>query len=513
MKKIFLSLIVVVFSILIVACAPGANQNVLGDVTPAEAAQATPPPEKEALAGQATKWENCVDSDNAGAWNDKEQLLTKSTTTYSGGSKEDQCYTWYEGTAKEKTRLIEGVCKKTGRASRFNYYYTDCDAAFGKGAKCVDGKCVKPVQATENIQQTCTPYQSNLVDNNLIIGDSNAPVMLVSWVDFESSDSATFWNAKAKFWTKYGNKYISSPGTPKIKLVIRNFPQTESAKALSVALECVAEVYPKKYAQAVDLLSLKEYQDMSKLANTMQYQGGFDIEAFNNCVEKCKQGECTAEAEVEKDIADAKKLNLVKAPTLFIDDEKVDSLQSIDIEAKIEEKLAKQGCPGWMPPSFKGSESCTNPAEFVGCSDLSNFPNCYIKDGKFEASLVVGAYATSIVNLAMTDFAASLNFAANLGVGTSKLDVEISNSNSCVKNTVSFGNVCTNFFSAYLLGNPKDCSLGLKPGQGIVKLVELPGGYSSVVIAGYSDEDTRKLVKAIIKGDVTLSGKEFKWNG
>ncbi len=508
MKKIFLSLIVVVFSILIVACAPGANQNVLGDVTPAEAAQATPPPEKGALAGQATKWENCVDSDNAGAWNDKEQLLTKSTTTYTGGSKDDQCYTWYKGTAKEKTRLIEGVCKKTGRASRFNYYYADCDAAFGKGAKCVDGKCVKAVQATENFQPTCTPYQSNLVDNNLIIGDLNAPVTLVSWVDFESSDSATFWNAKSTFWNKYGDKYISSPGTPKIKLVIRNFPQTESAKALSVALECVAEVYPQKYEQAIYLLHSQT--DLKKVANTMQYQGGFDIEAFNSCIEKCKQGECTAEAEVEKDIADAKQLGLTKAPALFIDDEKVDSLQSVDIEVKIEEKLAQQGCSGWTPPSFKGSfEGCTNPAEFVGCSDLSDFPSCYIKNGKFDAALVVGQFANSVVNLAMTDFAGFTKAEFQF----TKLDVEISKSNSCVKNTVSFGNVCTNFFSAYLLGNPKDCSLGLKPGQGVVKLVELPGGYSSVVIAGYSDEDTRKLVKAIIKGDVTLSGKEFKWNG
>ncbi len=154
MKKLLIvSLLVVV--LFLVACARveekesvavSSQEKLEGDLTPAEIAQlpADSKPQKTALSGQATKWENCVDADNtASKWNDKTQLLTKFKTSYTGGVTEDKCYTWYKGTAKEKTRLIEGVCKTDGVSSRFNYWYADCDVSFGKGAKCVDGACVK----------------------------------------------------------------------------------------------------------------------------------------------------------------------------------------------------------------------------------------------------------------------------------------------------------------------------------------------------------------------------------
>jgi len=180
MKKLLLMISLIVFGLLIVSCAPAetksgavsSEEKLEGDLTPAEIAQLPPDakPQKMALSGQATaKWENCVDTDNtASKWNDKEQLLTKSSTTYEGGSNEDKCYTWYKGTPKEKTRLIEGVCKQVPKSSaqdsisKFNYWYADCDVAFGKGAKCVDGACVKP--GTVNLVLSNIIFMSNGVD-------------------------------------------------------------------------------------------------------------------------------------------------------------------------------------------------------------------------------------------------------------------------------------------------------------------------------------------------------------
>ena len=100
--------------------------------------------EKTALTGQANKWYDCQDPDSISTF-DKNSLLTKSITTYNGGSKTDRCYTWYKGTLKEKTRLIEGICRQTNAGPKFNYWYADCNQKFGEDYKCVEDACVKEI--------------------------------------------------------------------------------------------------------------------------------------------------------------------------------------------------------------------------------------------------------------------------------------------------------------------------------------------------------------------------------
>ncbi|MBT5021756.1 hypothetical protein HOK51_08430 [Candidatus Woesearchaeota archaeon] len=88
------------------------------------------------------KWYGCEDSDSDNVF-DKNSLLTQSTTTYSGGEFTDKCYTWNEGKANEKTRLIEGQCKNTRSGNKFSYWYADCDQKFGGDYSCVEGACVQ----------------------------------------------------------------------------------------------------------------------------------------------------------------------------------------------------------------------------------------------------------------------------------------------------------------------------------------------------------------------------------
>ena len=113
-----------------------------GDLTSTEKAQLPSDMKEEgtALAGKAVDFSSCTDPDSTSTY-DKNSLLTKSTTTYAGGSKEDKCYTWYKGTPQEKTRLIEGTCKN----KKFLYWYATCSDYLGKDYKCVEGKCEKNI--------------------------------------------------------------------------------------------------------------------------------------------------------------------------------------------------------------------------------------------------------------------------------------------------------------------------------------------------------------------------------
>lgn len=154
MKKVWLLLGLLALAMFVVGCAKEVSVDdelAQGDLTPEEKAQlpADLKTEEKALAGQAVKWENCADSDNptSDIWNAKEQLLTKSKTTYETGFKEDKCFTFNKGTPKEKTRLIEGVCKKVGSTSRFNYWYADCEN-WGKDYTCKNGACVPDLSKT-----------------------------------------------------------------------------------------------------------------------------------------------------------------------------------------------------------------------------------------------------------------------------------------------------------------------------------------------------------------------------
>jgi len=159
MKKSILLGLFFVFLLLIVACVPQEPVEYSGDVIDAEAKEATASQNTalQSISGNAVKWMECKDFDALQQF-DKVQLLTPSKTQYSDGEFADKCYTWYKGSAKEKTRLIEGVCKETEKGSRFNYWYADCDKMIGKEFSC-GNEIILPSQGTtvENQFGSCVP--------------------------------------------------------------------------------------------------------------------------------------------------------------------------------------------------------------------------------------------------------------------------------------------------------------------------------------------------------------------
>ncbi len=141
MKKLLILFSLLVMGAFLMGCAPQSAEDklVAGDITSTEKAQLPSDMKEEgiALAGKAVDFSGCTDPDSTSIF-DKNSLLTKSTTTYAGGSKEDKCYTWNKGTPQEKTRLIEGTCKN----KKFRYWYATCSDYLGKDFKCEEGKCI-----------------------------------------------------------------------------------------------------------------------------------------------------------------------------------------------------------------------------------------------------------------------------------------------------------------------------------------------------------------------------------
>lgn len=101
-----------------------------------------------AFAVAPVNYSGCADSDSQSTF-DQNQLFTKATTKYNGGSKTDYCYTFPK---TGKTYLMEGACsaKKT-----FTTWQKNCAELNynnpGSDFKCVEGACVDVAPAS-----TCT---------------------------------------------------------------------------------------------------------------------------------------------------------------------------------------------------------------------------------------------------------------------------------------------------------------------------------------------------------------------
>jgi hypothetical protein len=174
----------IVLLVFIIGCVPesAVDPQSMGDITEEDLEQLPEdlqPKEFEesALAGQASRWYDCEDPDSISNF-DKNSLLTKSTTTYKGGSKTDRCYTWYKNTTKEKTRLIEGICKPTRSGKKFNYWYADC-SSLGKDYVCGEGAgaCVNsikpcPIEEFDSIMGTPNAYEEKIWLTVLDVGES-----------------------------------------------------------------------------------------------------------------------------------------------------------------------------------------------------------------------------------------------------------------------------------------------------------------------------------------------------
>ena len=162
------------------------------------------------------------------------------------------------------------------------------------------------------------------------------------------------------------------------------------------------------------------------------------------------------------------------------------------------------------------SVSVMGPAKPTLPIDLSNYPNMFIKDNKFNGVFVVGDYASADDVIAVSDIMVSLQFTGTnegavtkikkIEVGSTKLASEIKYPLNI--NLISVGLPCVNSVSEVLMGSPEKCTEGFTEGNGLIKLFN-NNGYAQILVAGYSKEGTRKAAKVLANWkDYNLKGNE-----
>ena len=136
--------------------------------------------------------------------------------------------------------------------------------------------------------------------------------------------------------------------------------------------------------------------------------------------------------------------------------------------------------------------------------DLSTFPEMFIKDGNFNAAIVVGdkAPASDVVSQSnLIQF--FISYTGNTLTGSAKLASEI---NTLEQNIISIGSPCHNQISSQIMIDPKPCDKWLEPSKAFIILYYYKG-YTHMVIEGYSDKGTRDAVNFLINHRIgSLSG-------
>ncbi|MBW2977695.1 hypothetical protein KY331_02515 [Candidatus Woesearchaeota archaeon] len=141
--------------------------------------------------------------------------------------------------------------------------------------------------------------------------------------------------------------------------------------------------------------------------------------------------------------------------------------------------------------------------------DLSEYPSPFIKDGKLNAYVIVGAKATSLEVVAATELLAGVEFTGRMGsYYPDALDTDFDSIAN--KNAILLGNPCNNRFIEALMPYSSDCLEDFSPGEAIIKLYKTGSDSYALVVGGYSGADTRKAAQYM--GDYaskSLSGTEI----
>lgn len=161
---------------------------------------------------------------------------------------------------------------------------------------------------------------------------------------------------------------------------------------------------------------------------------------------------------------------------------------------------------------------CLLAVSSVFAADLSQFPGMFIKDNKLNVNIVVGKNAKAEDVLGAFDVALvliqSIDQTSMLDkvMGISKLDTEDIDIRN--QNLIVVGGPCINSVAARLMGFPENCLKGFEVGKGKIKLYEQKSGAVSLLLAGTTAIDTRRVTRVMANyRDYDLSGKELIVSG
>lgn len=164
---------------------------------------------------------------------------------------------------------------------------------------------------------------TNLMDDDAIEGDLNAPVTIVEWSDYQCPYCTRFYSQTYKQIVK---EYID---TGKVKFVFRDFPLSfhKNAQKAAEAAECAGEqdkyydMYDKLFGEGVvgGVTTFKKYAEEIGL-NTIK---------FNECLDSGMMVD-----EIKKDIADGQSVGVKGTPAFMINGKLITGAQPFNVFKK-----------------------------------------------------------------------------------------------------------------------------------------------------------------------------------
>ncbi len=133
---------------------------------------------------------------------------------------------------------------------------------------------------------------------------------------------------------------------------------------------------------------------------------------------------------------------------------------------------------------------------------IADWPQFFVKSGKFNAKYVVGEEAPALDVVSATIISTSLAKFENVttDVGTSTLDSEITNVS--MFNAIVIGSPCENKAAFQLMGSPEPCYKNLGGSVGYIKLYE-NNGRVQVLITGLDEKDRSAAAKYLANKDLS----------
>lgn len=139
----------------------------------------------------------------------------------------------------------------------------------------------------------------------------------------------------------------------------------------------------------------------------------------------------------------------------------------------------------------------------VYAADLSDYPDFFVKDNKFDGIFIVGDSAPADDIIAVSDIIGSFS-QMKISTGYIKISSEVPYIYK--QNVVVVGNACTNKAASILLDNPSSCFPGLESNQGIIRMSNKEG-YYQLLVGGALPLGTRNAA------EVLKNYKEFNLKG
>jgi len=194
-----------------------------------------------------------------------------------------------------------------------------------------DAIAAQPAQPSQEAPSAPSVDMNELIDDDAVKGDDDAPVTIVEWSDFECSFCARFYS---QTYGQIVDEYID---TGKVKLVFRDYPLGFHANAQKAAeaTECAGE--QGKFWEMHDKLFEGGVKGGVDSFKQFAADLGLDTAAFNDCLDS---GEM--EDEVKKDMADGQAAGITGTPGFIINGKLVKGAQPFaNFETIIEAELAK----------------------------------------------------------------------------------------------------------------------------------------------------------------------------